>query len=549
VTLSPARVRAPELRGDGGWINTDHPLTLAELRGRVVLLDFWTFCCINCLRVIEELRPLEHRFGDALVVIGVHSPKFPHETDHSAVERAVRRHHVDHAVLDDPGLQTWQAYGVRAWPTLVVIDQEGCIAAVAAGEGNARAVAELIAALLEGRPAPPGPAYSPAPLPDPAALSFPGKVAADPGRNRIAVADTGHGRVLVAGLDGLVTHAFEGFEQPQGVRFDGERLLVCNTVAGTVEAVSLGDGAHTTLASGLRSPWDVLRLDEAWLIVAEAGTHRLLRVPADGGPFSVFAGSGIEGLRDGPTLQAHLAQPSGLARLQDAAVVFADSEVSALRTVRDGRVETLVGQGLFVWGDQDGDRSAARLQHPLAVAALGDGSVVVADTFNNRLRWWRDGVLSTMSLQADLDEPGGVDVLGDGTLVVADTGNHRILRVDVQSGSTSVIPVGDPATPELHGASGAVLSVPVILDLNGEELDGSQGPPVRVHLSADAESLLGAGPRSWALDAVPAAVEVRLGREGDGVLSVDVIAATCHGDVCTVQRSTRRHPLRVSASG
>ena len=120
MTTATGRVRAPELRGAGGWINTDIALSLRDLRGRVVVLDFWTFCCINCLRVVEELRNLEQRFGDRLVVIGVHSPKFPHEADHAAVVRAVARHRLDHPVLDDPDLETWQQYGVRAWPTLVV---------------------------------------------------------------------------------------------------------------------------------------------------------------------------------------------------------------------------------------------------------------------------------------------------------------------------------------------------------------------------------------------------------------------------------------------
>lgn len=131
-----ARVRAPELCG-AGWFNTDRPLTIAGLRGRVVLLDFWTFCCINCLHVIEELHPLEERFGDRLVVIGVHSPKFPHEADHAAVGRAVRRHRIHHPVLDDPEMETWQQYGVRAWPTLVLIDPQGYAVGMASGEGNA----------------------------------------------------------------------------------------------------------------------------------------------------------------------------------------------------------------------------------------------------------------------------------------------------------------------------------------------------------------------------------------------------------------------------
>src|SRR5207245_5443938 len=144
----------PELHGSGGWINTQHPLRLADLRGRVVVLDFWTFCCINCLRVIEELRPLEQRFGDRLVVIGVHSPKFPHEQDHAAVERAVLRHRIGHPVLDDPEMVTWQSYGVRAWPTLVVIDPAGYAVAMAAGEGNGPAIGALVEQLLSGEPAP-----------------------------------------------------------------------------------------------------------------------------------------------------------------------------------------------------------------------------------------------------------------------------------------------------------------------------------------------------------------------------------------------------------
>ena len=123
--MGQARVRAPELRGAGGWIGTDGPLTLRGLRGRFVLLDFWTFCCVNCLHVLDELRPLEQRYADVLVVIGVHSPKFAHETDHEAVRNAVERYEVHHPVLDDPELATWSQYAVRPWPTCVPVDPEG----------------------------------------------------------------------------------------------------------------------------------------------------------------------------------------------------------------------------------------------------------------------------------------------------------------------------------------------------------------------------------------------------------------------------------------
>jgi thiol-disulfide isomerase/thioredoxin len=221
MTTTLGRVRAPELRGAGGWINTDHPLALRELRGRVVLLDFWTFCCINCLRVIEELRPLEERFGERLVVIGVHSPKFPHESDHAAVARAVARRRVSHPVLDDPELETWQQYGVRAWPTLVVIDPDGYVAAMASGEGNGPALEGVVAQLLAGRSdLADGPAFAPVPLRGGNTLAFPGKVASD-GGTRLAIADSGNDRVLICDLDGSIRHEFGGFHQPQGVRFDG----------------------------------------------------------------------------------------------------------------------------------------------------------------------------------------------------------------------------------------------------------------------------------------------------------------------------------------
>lgn len=540
------RVRAPELVGAGGWINVDRPLTLAELRGRVVLLDFWTFCCINCIHVVEELRPLERRFGDRLVVIGVHSPKFPHEQDHDAVVRATLRHRITHPVLDDPGMETWQRYAVRAWPTLVLIDQDGYAVATASGEGNAEAVAAAVEQLLRGREAemPPGPAFTPLRPDAGGELSFPGKVASD-GGERLAIADTGHDRVLVTTLDGTLLAEHGGFEQPQGVRFDGDRLLVCDTVAGRLVAVDTASGARQVLASGLSSPWDVVR-DGDSLVVAEAGVHRLLRVPAGGGRAEVLAGTRAEGLRDGPRLEAHLAQPSGVTRLADGTIAFADSEVSALRAVRGDDVETLAGEGLFEWGDDDGDAARARLQHPLGVAALEGGGIAVADTFNSRLRVWRDGTLTTLRVDGRLDEPGGLDVLPDGRLVVADTNAHRVVVVDPVSGGVVELRLGPREWPVLEGRPGAVLTLEISLDLGGEDVDPSQGPPVRVSVTAEPATLLAPGPRAWALDSLPAQVEVTLAGSGEGEISVDIIVATCHGDVCSIRRETRRHPLRVS---
>ncbi len=552
MTTTLGRVRAPELRGAGGWINTERPLVLKDLRGRAVVLDFWTFCCINCLRVIEELRPLEERFGDRLVVIGVHSPKFPHEADHDSVARAVARHRIAHPVLDDPDLETWQQYGVRAWPTLVVIDPDGYVVAMASGEGHGRALEKVILQLLEGRTdLAAGPAFTPVRLSGAGTLAFPGKVASD-GSGRIAIADTGNDRVLVCDLDGTVRHEFGGFHQPEGVRFDGDRLLVCDTVAGELVAIAVAGGERRVLASGLRSPWDALVLPDRSIAVAEAGLHRIVAVPGDGGTPEVLAGSRAEGLRDGPARDAHLAQPSGLTLLADGGVAFADSEVSALRLLRDGRVETLVGSGLFAWGSDDGDRPTAKLQHPLGVAALAGGAIAVADTFNSLLRLWDAGTLTTVRLSEPVDEPGGLDLLPDGRLVVADTNHHRVITVDIPSGEVAEIHVRDPAATgegagsAISGRAGATLVIGADVDLDGMDLDLQQGPPVHVSVSADPQTLLGSGPRSWALDSLPVSIDVRLGAPGSGVLVVDLIASTCEGDVCTIRRSTSEHPLTIS---
>ena len=202
---STARVRAPELDGAGGFIGTAGPLTLASLRGRIVLLDFFTQSCINCVHVLDELRDLERQFGDDLLVIGTHSPKFPHEHDHESVVRAVERFGITHPVLDDPELRSWSAYAVSAWPTLVLIDPEGYIAQQVSGEGHAGYLAQGIATLLDAHGAKGSLVRGPLPVvpPDPpprTGLRYPGKVAHDPERGLLAVADTGHHRIVL--LDG-----------------------------------------------------------------------------------------------------------------------------------------------------------------------------------------------------------------------------------------------------------------------------------------------------------------------------------------------------------
>lgn len=553
-----ARVRAPELSGRGGWLGVDRPLSLSELRGRIVLLHFWTFSCVNCIRVLDEIRRLEQRFSDQLVVLGVHSPKFPREADHAAVAHAVARHRLAHPVLDDPDMETWSRYGVRAWPGLVLVDGRGYVVTAVSGEGHGRELEKLIAGLM-GEPDDAG-AVGPVTVDDDRALplrpllppggplAYPAKVAVSPDGQRLAVADTAHDQVLVCTTDGLVLDVHTGFSAPQGVRFDGEVVVVCDTGANRVVR---SDGV--VVADGIAAPSDLVVHEDGSLMVAEAGRHRLRRVRPGEQRVLVAAGTGGEGLQDGPAPQALLAQPSGLARVAGG-IAFADAEASALRvlTTKD-EVTTLVGEGLFEWGAEDGPPGHARLQHPLGVAGAGDGRhIFVADTYNCLLRVWDGQSLQTLPVTG-LEEPGGLDVLPDGRLVVADTNHHRVVIVDPASGAVEPVVLDDSWVmstegPPLSAAAGQPFPAPVGIHLADEELDEAAGPVVRVAVEARPPSLLAAGTLRWSLPTADGEVQPRAGRPGAGLLLVEVRANTCRDGRSAVRVSRRRHRLDVAGT-
>lgn len=549
-----ARVRAPQLHGEGGWIGVDD-LDLAALRGKLVLLDFWTLACINCLRVIEELRGLERRWAEELVVIGIHSPKFPHEHDHEAVRAAGARHRIEHPILDDPELTTWSQYAVRSWPTLVLVDPEGYEIERWSGEGHAVAVSRRIEqAVLEHEAR--GTLRREALAIDRVGggtgeLAFPGKVAADPG-GRLAIADTGHDRVLVCARDGEVVAEHGGLYQPQGVRWGADgTLLVCETGAGRVWRIA-EDGERTLLTDALASPWDVVEW-HGHVVIAEAGRHRIWAIDGAGEP-QIVAGSGGEGLFDGPPLGAGLAQPSGLAITEDGELAWVDAETSALRVLDrpEGTVRTLVGQGLFDWGAADGTSRRASMQHPLGVATGHAGALWVADTFNDRLRVWRGGHLWTVPVE-EFDEPGGLDVLPDGLLVVADTGNHRIVVVDPIAATATRLDVGRPGSVDVAAPvvaetlvldAGGILEVELDLPLDGDELDAAAGAPVRVRVEADPPELL-LGGQEWTAGRLPVTVALALAHEpgASGRVTVELLAATCDLVACRLRRTQRAYDL------
>ncbi|MGW1894507.1 NHL domain-containing thioredoxin family protein [Streptomyces sp. NPDC002004] len=585
-----ARVRAPELIGKGGWLNTGGTsYTLADLRGRIVILDFWTFCCINCLHVLDELRELEEKHRDTVVIIGVHSPKFVHEAEHQAVVDAVERYGVEHPVLDDPELATWKQYAVRAWPTLVVIDPEGYVVAQHAGEGHAHAIAALVeeleaehetkGTLRRGD----GPYV--APEPEPTVLRFPGKALALPNGNFL-VSDTTRHQLVELAEDGetVVRRIGSGergfadgpadvarFSEPQGLTLlDDGSVVVADTVNHALRRLDPAGGEVTTLAgtghqwwqgsptSGparevdLSSPWDV-----AWwqgkVWIAMAGVHQLWTYdPAGGGTVAVAAGTTNEGLVDGPGAEAWFAQPSGLAAAGDR-LWIADSETSALRWADpDGAVHTAVGTGLFDFGHRDGAAEQALLQHPLGVTALPDGSVAVSDTYNHALRRYDPASGEVTTLATDLREPSDAVLVG-GDIVVVESARHRLTRLRLPEEAVRVESVAHRTRRAATEVAPGELRLDVIFQAPaGQKLDTRYGPSTRLLVSSTPPELLlaGEGPDtdlSRVLTLDPAVTE--------GVLHVSAMAASCDDDpaneypACHVHQQDWGVPVRLVEGG
>lgn len=608
------RVRASELVGRN-WLNTGgKSLDLEALRGKIVLLDFWTFCCINCLHVLDELRPLEEQYSDVLVTVGVHSPKFEHEADPVALAAAVERYEIHHPVLDDPELDTWKAYTARAWPTLVVIDPEGYIVAHLSGEGHADGLAVLIPELIAEHEAKgtlhrgSGPYV--APEPTSGTLRFPGKALFLPaGRGSAGdasaaphgswlVTDTGHHRVLELGTDFKTVLATFGtgakgyadgpaagdlataqFNEPQGLVLlpedvaarVGYDVVIADSVNHRLRGLSLQDGKATTLvgngvqrlleagparvdedAAGftgrlsehplevsLSSPWDVVwstKLNA--VVIAMAGTHQIFSFEPLTGAVAIAAGNGLEGLLDGPAHEAWFAQPSGLAEDAAGNIWVADSETSALRKLvidDDGgvTVETAIGKGLFDFGFRDGAAAEARLQHPLGVTVLPDGSVAIADTYNGAVRRYDPAARTVSTLARGLSEPS--DVIVDHThavgseplLVVVEANKHQLVYVPIPKEAQQV----DEGAVQTHRPKSPVAAGQLELKVRftaptGQKLDDRWGDPTQMKISSTPPELIvaGGGTSVGLLRTVELSADVP-----EGVLHITARAAACDG--------------------
>jgi thiol-disulfide isomerase/thioredoxin len=483
------KVNAPDFTGNYGWLNTATPITIKQLHGKIVLLDFWTFCCINCMHVIPDLKKLEAKYPNDLVVIGVHSAKFENERDTRNIREAILRYGIEHPVVNDAGFHIWQSYGVNSWPTLILIDPDGKIVGKVSGEGNFDRLDKAIALLIDqfGKAG----KLNHKPLHfqlentkiAPSPLSFPGKITADAGTKRLFIADSGHNRIVVTDFDGTLlsiigsghqgftngSFATATFHHPQGMVYSDGKLYIADTENHAIRVADFYNHTVSTIAgigtqslyraqggnadiTALNSPWDLVLIKDK-LYIAMAGPHQLWVLDLKQKSIEPYAGSGVENIVDGPLGEAALAQPSGITT-DGSQLYFVDSEVSAVRSADldpNGSVNTIVGRGLFDFGDVDGEGATVRLQHPLGIA-YDNGKLFVADSYNHKIKiinpknktaetFLGSGKAGDVDgTQPQFSEPAGL-AIADSKLYVADTNNNVIRLIDLNTKAVSTLTI------------------------------------------------------------------------------------------------------------
>ena len=499
---------APEFPAGLDWINVDNPLTMQGLLGKIVIFDFWTYGCINCLHVIPVLEQVEKKFADEVVVIGVHSAKFENEGQTENLRQIVQRYGIHHPVINDKDFEVWGDYDARAWPTIAIVNPRGNWLIRQSGEIPFETFDTYLSGMINYFDSLDEDVIDRTPLElalegagDPGtALLYPGKVLADEASNRLFIADSSHNRIIVATLDGrevldVIGTSGRGwndgnfdsatFDKPQGMALDGDLLYIADvnnhairladlatrtvsTIAGNGimgrQRIQFGVPIADPLSVSLRSPWDLEFDDDGTLHVAMAGTHQLYIYQPDSGQLYPSVGNGREAnLNDVSLANSELAQPSGLYYAGDGKLYFADSESSTIRLADFENDMVTVVSGttanhLFQFGDVDGALGDNRLQHALDVQGAPSGDLYIADTYNSRIKVIRAGDTATdtafglggLGGYADGDtavaefDEPGGLSYANGALYVADTNNHVIRTIDLDAGLVDTLEFSNP---------------------------------------------------------------------------------------------------------
>ncbi len=615
-----ARPEAPEFPAGVQWLNTDRPLTLRELRGKFVVIDFWTYCCINCMHIIPDLKKLEAKYPNELVVIGVHSAKFKNERDSSNIREAILRYEIEHPVVNDSEMTVWNTWGSVSWPTVALIDPDGKVVGVKQGENIFDPVDAALTQLVPKFDAEKKINRKPLKLvlekdnKPKSVLSYPGKLAVDSKGGRLFFTDSNHNRVVVSSASGAIQEVIgEGtpgltdgdfttakFFRPQGICYDSVRdlLYVADTENHVIRKVDLKAKSVVTLAGSgkqalvyppvggvgrkvaLSSPWDLLLRGDT-LYIAMAGTHQIWTLNVNTLAAYPYAGTARENIVDGPLKSANLAQPSGITT--DGKRLFvADSEVSAVRQVgigSGGAVETLIGQGLFEFGDVDGSYPSARLQHPLGVAYNpADGWIYIADTYNHKIKrvdpktkkletvagTGLRGLADGPAKSAGLNEPAGLAWMGT-KLYITDTNNHMIRIYDPASQSLSTLKLTNldrltkKTMPQFRGkevrvAEQAISGAATTLDITVELPKGTKfnvEAPFGVTAKSDKPDAVAIGPLNIAKASHVVSIPI-LPKSGQATITVDLTLNYCsegNSGLCYFKEVRAIVPVRVEGGG
>jgi thiol-disulfide isomerase/thioredoxin len=611
---------APDFPAGLEWLNTDRPLSLKELRGKFVLLDFWTYGCINCMHIIPDLKRLEKKYGDSLVVIGVHSAKFETEKDSNNIREAIDRYDLEHPVVNDKDFLVWRTYGANAWPTVFLIDPDGKAVGYLSGEGVYAPIDQVITKLL--------PEFTAAKKIDRKPLKFvlekdrkpksilshPGKIAADVKGGRLFFTDSNHHRVIVMSEYGdireVIGEGIVGFKdgsydvaqffRPQGICYDplANALYVADSdnhairkidlTAHTVSTLAgngkqLGYSPTGTLVGGvgisaeLSTPWDLIQIGDL-LYIAMAGTHQLWTFNLKTLAAEPYAGSSRENIKDGTLATAELAQPSGITT-DGKDLYFADSESSAIRSadIAKGTVGTILGTGLFDFGDVDGKYPAARLQHPLGIA-WRDGTLYVADTYNHKIKkvdpktqavetfigTGKPGISDGPAKTAGLDQPNGLVFVGN-KLYITDTDNNLIRVFDMATSTLSTVKLNGiekltkKTVPQfigkvqqypvkVVGADTKTLNILIQLP-KGTKLN--KNAPFVVKAASDKPELVGVGTVDTSNPAVHLSIPISP-KLGQATITVDVSVNYCsegNEGLCYFKQARLVVPVKVSGTG
>ncbi len=591
---APDAVMIPAGILDGGteWLNTSKPIDLKDLRGKVVLLDFWTYCCINCIHVLPDLKFLEQKYGNQLVVIGVHSAKFDNEKLSDNIRDAILRYEIKHPVVNDSEMLIWKKFGTRSWPTLALIDPEGKFVGRQGGEGNRELFDNVIGKLVEYHRWKGTLDEKPVVFDleenrsQPTPLRFPGKVLADAGSNRLFISDSNHNRIVITDLTGKLLdvigsgqigrsdgdYAAAEFDHPQGMELIEDTLYVADTENHLLRTVDLNTKTvHTLAGTGqqgrprivhgnldktlLNSPWDLCHINGV-LYIAMAGPHQIWAHKIGSNKIQVHAGNAREDIINGSLADSSFAQPSGLTSNADGTFFYvADSEGSSIRQVPaadTGKVTTIAGtselaqgQSLFAFGDVDAVGADARLQHPLGVA-WHDDSVYVADSYNHKIRkidlktqavttWLGNGQAGDSLSPVQFSEPAGLSIT-DGKLYIADTNNHRIVVADLDTKAVSVVSL-EGVTPPSPKKVRRTPPMKSAISLPEQQVAAGEVIEVTVDLAV---------PAGHKLNAIAPVIWEAFLLEGDQVLAPETLDGRREA---TVDGTTASFKVPVSAEG